>query len=295
MRCVTGRDLTASGGTEEMRHFRLTGDKEVQVMFALHAFIGTAGETRADPVVREITIADLKDVARKGIEDFLAMPTHVIFLAIIYPLVGLFLARLTFGYQLLPLLFPLVAGYALIGPFAAIGLYEMSRQREQGREVGWKSAFDVFKCPSLDAIGALGLVLMIVFLLWLLAAMWLYRSLFDATPQTVTGFLSEVFTTSHGWALIVFGHALGFPFAALVLIIGVVSFPMLLDRDVGVLTAVRTSIRAVMLNPVPMAAWGLFVAVALAAGSVPFFVGLAIVMPVLAHASWHLYRRVVVA
>ncbi len=262
-------------------------------MFALHAFIGTAGETRADPVVRVITIADLKDVALKGIEDFLAMPTHVVFLAIIYPLVGLFLARLTFGYQMLPLLFPLVAGYALIGPFAAVGLYEMSRQREQGRAVGWKSSFDVLKCPSLDAIGALGLVLMIIFLLWLVAAMWLYQSLFDATPRTVGGFLSEIFTTGHGWALIVLGHAVGFPFAALVLIIGVVSFPMLLDRDVGALTAVRTSIRAVVLNPVPMAVWGLFVAVALAAASLPFFVGLAIVMPVLGHASWHLYRKVV--
>lgn len=262
-------------------------------MFALHAIVGTSDGTRADPVVREITFADLEDAARKGIDDFLAMPTHVVFLAIIYPLVGLFLARLTFGNDMLPLLFPLVAGYALIGPFAAIGLYEMSRQREQGRPVAWKNAFDVFKCPSLDAIGALGLVLMIVFLLWLLAAMWLYQSLFDHTPQTVTGFLSEIFTTPHGWALVVLGHAVGLPFAALVLIIGVVSFPMLLDRDVGALAAVRTSIRAVQLNPVPMAAWGLFVAVALAAGSVPFFVGLAVVMPVLAHASWHLYRKVV--
>ena len=263
-------------------------------MFAFHAITGTAAETRADPVVRQITINDLKDAARKGLDDFMSMPTHVIFLAIIYPLVGLFLARLTFGHEMLPLLFPLVAGYALIGPFAAIGLYEMSRQREQGREVSWRNALDVFKCPSLDAIGALGLVLMIVFLLWLVAAMFLYRSLFNGyNPQSVMGFIGEILTTPHGWALIVLGHIAGFPFAVLALTIGVVSFPMLLDRDVGALTAVRTSVRAVLLNPVPMAAWGLFVAVALALGSVPFFVGLAVVMPVLAHASWHLYRKVV--
>ena len=263
-------------------------------MFGLHAMIG-AGESRAEPQVRQINFADLKDAVLMGVNDFLSMPSHVIFLAIIYPLVGLFLARLTFGYDVLPLLFPLVAGYALIGPFAAIGLYEMSRQRELGAEVTWKHAFGVLKCPSLDAIGAVGMVLMIVFLLWLVVAMWLYRSLYGATdPQALGWFLTDIFTTGRGWALIVLGHALGLPFAIVALTVGVVSFPMLLDRDVGALAAVRTSVKAVVANPLPMAAWGLFVAVALAAGSLPFFVGLAVVIPVLAHASWHLYRKIVV-
>jgi uncharacterized membrane protein len=262
-------------------------------MFGLHAITG-AGASRAEPNVRRITLADVKEAALQGLADFLAMPTHLMFLAIIYPLVGLFLARFTFGYQVLPLLFPLVAGYALIGPFAAIGLYEMSRQREQRADISWQNAFDVFKCPSLDAIAALGMIMMIVFLAWLVVAMWLYRSLYGAAePVTVSGFLYDIFTTSRGWMLIIVGHMLGFPFAVLALVIGVVSFPMLIDRDVGAVTAVRTSVRAVLLNPVPMTAWGLLVAVALAAGSLPFFVGLAVVMPVLAHASWHLYRKVV--
>ena len=262
-------------------------------MPSLHAITG-AGESRVEPRVREITFADLKDAALKGLDDFLAMPTHVVFLAIIYPLVGLFLARLTFGHDILPLLFPLVAGYALLGPFFAIGLYEMSRQRELGADPSWRCAFKVFKNPSLDAIGALGMVLMIVFLLWLVAAMWLYQSLYGNAPTgSVTGFIGDILTTQRGWMLIIVGHAVGFPFAVLALVIGVFSFPMLLDRDVGALTAVRTSINAVLLNPLPMAAWGLFVAAALAIGSLPFFVGLAVVMPVLAHASWHLYRRVV--
>src|SRR6266852_7883445 len=142
----------------------------------LHVLSG-AGESPAYPIVRKIRIADLKDALAKGIDDFWAMPTHVIFLAIIYPLVGLFLARMTFGLGVMPLLFPLAAGYALIGPFAAIGLYEMSRQREQGVEVSWKHALGLLRCPSLDAIAALGVVLMIVFLIWLATARSLYQSL----------------------------------------------------------------------------------------------------------------------
>lgn len=262
-------------------------------MFGLHAIIGTGG-SRAEGNVRIITVDDLKDALMKGVDDFMAMPSHVMFLAIIYPLVGLFLARLSFGYDVLPLLFPLVAGYALIGPFAAVGLYEMSRQRERGVEVTWRHAFGVLRNPSLDAIGAVGLVLMIVFVMWLVAAMWLYRSLYGGhMPEGLGSFLADILTTPRGWALIVVGHLVGLPFAIVALTVGVVSFPMLLDRDVGAATAMRTSVQAVAANPVPMAAWGLIVAVALAAGSLPFFVGLAVVVPILAHASWHLYRKVV--
>jgi uncharacterized membrane protein len=222
------------------------------------------------------------------------MPTHVIFLAIIYPIFGLFLACMTFGYDVMPLLFPLAAGFALIGPFAAIGLYELSRQREKGVDVSWKHAFGVLRCPSLDAIAALGMVLMIVFLIWLMTAQWLYQSLFGyGSPESIGQFLSDILTTSEGWILIIAGNGIGFLFAVLVLTISVVSFPLLLDRDVGAVVAMRTSIRVVLRNPLMMAAWGLFVAVTLVIGSLPFFVGLAVVLPVLAHSTWHLYRKVV--
>ena len=111
-------------------------------MLNLHMITG-AGESPAYPIIRKIGFADLKDAAAKGIDDFRAMPTHLIFLAIIYPLVGLFLARMTFGYHVMPLLFPLAAGFALTGPFVAIDLYELSRQREKGVDVSWKHAFAV--------------------------------------------------------------------------------------------------------------------------------------------------------
>ena len=222
------------------------------------------------------------------------MPTHVIFLAIIYPIFGLFLACMTFGYDVMPLLFPLAAGFALIGPFAAIGLYELSRQREKGVDVSWKHAFGVLRCRSLDGITALGMVLMIVFLIWLMTAQWLYQSLFGyGSPESIGQFLSDILTTSEGWILIIAGNGIGFLFAVFVLTISVVSFPLLLDRDVGATVAIQTSVRAVLRNPLMMAAWGLFVAVALVIGSSPFFVGLAVVLPVLAHSTWHLYRKVV--
>ena len=259
----------------------------------LHVITG-AGENPAYPIIRKIAFADLKDAVAKGIDDFWAMPTHVIFLAIIYPLVGLFLARMTFGHGLMPFLFPLAAGFALIGPFAAIGLYEMSRQREQGVDVNWKHVLGVLRCPSLDCIAALGAILMIVFLIWLATAQLLYQSLFGyGSPESIGQFLSDILTTSAGWTLIIAGNGIGFLFAVLVLTISVVSFPLLLDRDVGAMVAMHTSVRAVLRNPLMMAAWGLFVAVALVIGSLPLFVGLAVVMPVLAHSTWHLYRKVV--
>ncbi|MGB6859554.1 MAG: DUF2189 domain-containing protein, partial [Pseudolabrys sp.] len=246
------------------------------------------------PIIRKIGFADLKDAAAKGIDDFLAMPTHVIFLAVIYPLVGLFLARMTFRYDVMPLLFPLAAGFGLIGPFAAIGLYELSRQREKGVDVSWKHVFGVLQCPSLDGIAALGMVLLIVFVIWLATAQWLYQSLFGyGAPESIEQFLSDILTTSEGWILIIAGNGIGFLFAVLVLTISVVSFPLLLDRDVGAMVAVHTSVRVVLRNPLMMAVWGLFVAVTLAIGSLPFFVGLAVVLPVLAHSTWHLYRKVV--
>jgi len=246
------------------------------------------------PAVCRIKAADLRDVLIRGLDDFGAYRTDVIFLCLIYPVVGIVLAWLTFGYQMLPLLFPLAAGFALLGPFAAVGLYEMSRRREQGNRITWVDAFGVIRSPGFGAILVLGLVLLAIFLLWLLAASVIYQlTLGPEPPISIAAFARDVFTTSEGWAMIVVGVGVGFLFALLVLAISVVSFPLLLDREVGLDTAVWTSIRAVAANPSPMAVWGLIVAAGLVIGSIPAFLGLIIVMTVLGHATWHLYRKVV--
>jgi uncharacterized membrane protein len=246
------------------------------------------------PEIRRISVSDLGDVLSKGLDDFGACRTDVIFLCVIYPLVGLVLARLAFGYDLLPLVFPLASGFALIGPFAAVGLYEMSRRRELGMEVGWADAFGVIRSPSFGAIALLGLVLMGIFLLWLVAAEAIYQmTLGPEPPASFASFVRDVFTTDAGWIMIAAGIGVGFVFALLVLSISVVSFPLLLDREAGVDTAVLASLRSVSANPGAMTVWGLVVGGALVVGSIPFFLGLIIVMPVLGHATWHLYRKVV--
>jgi uncharacterized membrane protein len=246
------------------------------------------------PMVRKIEVGDLKDVLARGLDDFAAYRTDVIFLCIVYPLAGLILAALAFGYDLLPMVFPLASGFALLGPVAAVGLYEMSRRREQGVEITWADAFGVVAAPAFGAILVLGLILLAIFLLWLGAAyaIWL-MTLGPQPPASLGAFVEQVLTTGAGWAMIVVGIGVGFLFALLVLAISVVSFPLLLDRDVGLRTAVMTSVRAVLTNPGPMAVWGLIVANGLVLGSIPVLLGLIIVMPVLGHATWHLYRKVV--
>jgi uncharacterized membrane protein len=248
------------------------------------------------PAVRRIGLADLRMALDRGLTDFRAIPSHAVFLCLFYPVVGLLIGGFLLRDDVVPLLFPLAAGFALIGPFAAIGLYELSRRRELGMDSSWGHAFDVFRSPAKWSIVAVGILLLAIFFAWLLTAQWLYAGTIGTlAPRSAGEFFRDVFTTPAGWRMIVFGNLIGFVFAVVAMCISVISFPLLLDRHVSAAVAMLTSVRAVSENPGTMAVWGLIVAAALVAGTIPFLLGLAVVMPVLGHATWHLYRRLIPA
>jgi uncharacterized membrane protein len=253
-----------------------------------------AGTDTAPIIITGLQIADLRIALKEGLEDFLALRTDVVFVVLIYPIIGLALAGITLNRDMLPLLFPMISGFALLGPLAAVGLYEMSRRRALGLQASWADAFGVLGSPSLFPILTLGFYLFGIFLAWLLCANQIYNAtLGPAAPVSVQLFVQDIFTTSAGRLMGISGIAVGFVFASAVLALSLVSFPLLLDRRVGVVRAVVTSLRVARRAPLVAAAWGAVVVIGLGLGVLTLFVGLMFVLPVLGHASWHLYRRAV--
>src|SRR6202795_274191 len=212
-------------------------------------------------VIRKIGLSDLSEALRLGWEDFKAVPSHAIILCVIYPVLGLVLFRMVLGYSVLPLLFPLAAGFTLIGPFAALGLYERSRRRERGEEAAAWHAMHVLRAPSFGAMLGLGTLLLALFGIWIAAADAIYIATIGQAPAaSIPDFATRVLTTPEGWSLIIVGCGVGFLFAVVALCVSVVSFPLMLDRHATAIDAIRTSLQAVMKNPFVMAAWGLIVA-----------------------------------
>ncbi len=252
-----------------------------------------ATHSAAAPIVQKINNEDLRQAVRRGLHDFSAARTDIIFFFMVYPAIALFFAAAD-AKGVLPLLFPVASGFALLGPFLAIGLYEMSRDREMTGNISWADIFKVFSSPSIVSILFLGALMIGLFLVWLSTA----RGIYDLTlgpepPVSTLGFLTAVFTTLPGYLMIIIGTIVGAVFAVLALAISVVSFPLLLDRPVGFGTAIATSLVAVQHNPGPLALWGLFVVGTLILGALPCFIGLVVVLPVLGHSTWHLYRAIV--
>jgi uncharacterized membrane protein len=270
---------------------------------ALGLAVGYAGVVTApagsDPTVRPETrvllMSDLRQALRKGWDDLAAMRSDVMFACLLYPLMGALLLAVAARGNLTHLLFPVLSGFALVGPVAALGLYELSRRREAGMPVGWGAMFEVLRSPRFPRIVMLSLFNGVIFMAWLMLADAIYSmTLGPDVPADIGALLREVATTSAGWALAVIGTAVGFVLAAAVLAVSVVSFPLLLDRDASLPMAVMTSVRVARDNPAVIAVWGLLVAGLLALGTIPALLGLIVVLPLLGHATWHLYRAAVV-
>ncbi len=245
--------------------------------------------------VRTIALNDLWQSLKEGYDDFNATPAVGMFLTVLlFLLFALLLTLSLVGKNLHYLAFPIVAGFTLIGPVVSVGLFEMSRRREHGLDVSWRSTFDFVHSASFAPILALSLVMMLLYVAWLFSAEFLFFGLFgDDPPVSASDFVTQLVTTRRGAGLIVYGTLLGFIFAFTALAISVVAFPLVLDRPASAATAVAISIRAVTSNLVVMAVWGLIVVVLLVAGAIVFLIGLAAVLPILGHATWHLYRKVV--
>jgi len=244
--------------------------------------------------IRKISDEDLRWSLRQGLEDFRAMRGDIFFAGLIYTLIGLAAVVMTTNKPLIPFFFPIVAGVGLLGPVAAVGFYELALRRERGEEVHWFNFIDVRKRPSVDDMGIVAGLLLVIFALWLVAAGILYATLFGwSTPTDLFGFFGDIFSTVNGLLLIIAGAVVGAIFGWFVLAISVVSLPMLVDCDVGASEAVSTSWRAAHANKAEMIRWGLTVFGLLVLGSIPLFVGLAFVLPWLGYSTWHLYTRLV--
>lgn len=254
----------------------------------------SSDENSSTPVVNTLEISDLHAALKAGIEDFAACRSDAMFLILCYPLIGLGLVILSVQINLLPLIFPMILGFALVGPAASVGLYQMSARRAAGFQPRWSDALNVLRSPALLSIMTLGFYLAVLLTAWLLVANGIYaRTLGPEAPSSITSFILSIVQQPEGWQMMFWGGISGFVFAVSALAVSLVSFPLLLERNIGLPVAVATSIKVVRKNPRVTLIWGGFVSLAVLLGSVPAFAGLILVVPILGHASWHLYRRAV--
>jgi uncharacterized membrane protein len=250
---------------------------------------------KVDPVVRRITIADVVEALAAGLRDFQAAPLYGLMFGAIYAVGGLAVVLSATVLGLSYLAYPLAAGFALIGPFVAIGFYEVSRDREAGRTTSLKSIW--LSIRSHSELGWMAFVTLFIFIMWMYQARFLVALFFglNASFVTLQQFIAVVLTTSEGLLFLLVGNVIGAALSLILFSLTAVSFPLLLERDdVDFVTAMITSVRAVVMSPVPMIGWATIVVMLLIISAMPLFLGLLVTLPVLGHTTWHLYRRIVV-
>jgi uncharacterized membrane protein len=254
----------------------------------------TAAAAEPRPAVRRIGVGDIRWALAKGWQDYNAKRGDVVIVAVLYPLMGFVAAVAAMNANFVPLLLPLLAGLSILGPAVASGFYELARRRDEGLDDGWVHFFAPLFSRRVVGLAVMTAALLVLFLAWLWVAWAIYVETLGALrPTDAADFLAKLLRTSQGWDLILIGNLAGLAFAAVVLVVSFVAFPMLVDRPVDPLTAVGTSLRAFAQNPITVLIWGLTVAVLLVVGALAAFIGLAVVLPVVGYATWHLYTRVV--
>lgn len=253
-----------------------------------------SGAPPAFPVVRAASFDDIRIALAQGWRDFLSAPAYGLVFGAIYALGGLLTVSTVALFGVSYLAYPLAAGFVLIGPFIAAGLYEVSRRLESGEPLHWRGVFGVIFAQSGREFAWMAFVSIFAFIVWMYQVRLLLALFLGFQSVASFGaFLNVVFTTADGLAFLAFGHVVGAVMAAIVFSLTVVSFPLLLDRDVDFITAMIVSVQAVAKSPVVMLGWAFAIVVIVAAASAPFFLGLLVALPILGHATWRLYRRIV--
>jgi uncharacterized membrane protein len=247
----------------------------------------------SEPIVRTIKGADVTEALAAGLRDFQAAPLYGLFFGGIYALGGMLIVAAIWRWDMIYLAYPLAAGFALIGPFVAVGLYEVSRLRERHEALSWSKVLGVVFAQGGRELGWMSLVCVFIFMMWMYQVRLLLALFFGFEPVSADTFLRTLFGTPEGWLFLAIGHADGAVLSVILFSLTVVSFPLLLEREVDFITAMITSVRAVTRNPVPMLVWALVIVILMIAACLPLFMGLFVVLPVLGHATWHLYRRIV--
>ncbi|MEH2563377.1 DUF2189 domain-containing protein [Bradyrhizobium sp. AZCC 2289] len=248
---------------------------------------------KIDPVVRRITSADIAEALGQGLRDFQAVPLYGLAFGALYAGGGIVILLSLTALDMIYLAYPLAAGFALLGPFVAIGLYEVSRRREAAQSISMRDIWSTVR--SRGEIGWMALVTVFFFVIWMSQVGFLIALLIglNASFSNLREFIAMALTTNEGLLLLAIGNAVGAALSLILFSLTVVSFPLLLDRDVDFVTAMVTSVRAVVTSPVPMIGWAAVIVVLLIVSALPYFLGLLVTLPVLGHATWHLYRRVV--
>ena len=246
------------------------------------------------PQIRELSVGDIRAALMNGLSDFAHAPLYGLFFGGVFALAGIVIVLALTWWNIPWMIYPFAIGFPLIGPFAAAGLYEVSRRLEMGSPLVWSQVLSVVWAQRGRELSWMAFVMLFVFWMWmyqirLLIALFLGRMSFS----TLEKFMTIVFTTEQGWIFLAAGHVVGAAIALVLFSITVISIPLLMDRQLDFVTAMIASVRTVLMSPIPMIGWGIVVTLAMMLACAPFFLGLLIVLPVLGHATWHLYRRAV--